>query len=352
MFLELQTEKERGKHCLAWVLTFVFALVILSSPALLGQRGRAAWQPERLVAVGHTAGIKLFSEGILVVGLGEIETERGAAAPARACGLKVGDLILKADGAEIESTEHFQAVMAKSGGERVELTVRRGEKTLELTAAGVEDAAGEVRLGAWVRDSLAGIGTMTFYDPATGRFAMLGHGINDSDTNLLMPLESGAIMYSTVKAVKTGTAGEAGELRGDFDLQQDLGTLYDNTEQGVFGTMERCAIVEQGRELPVGKAEWVKTGAATILSNVRGDDVEEYMVEIEKICDRTGNCRNFLLRVTDERLLAATGGIVQGMSGSPIIQDGKLVGAVTHVLVNDPTRGYGIFIENMLEAAG
>ena len=332
-----------------WARGAIFGL--LCAIFLGGLPGKGIYRPTQLVPVGHTVGIKLFSEGVLVVGLSEIDSCDGACAPAKECGLQVGDVILTADGDEIESTEHFRAVVADSGEDGVDLTVRRDGETMMLRAKGVEAADGTVRLGAWIRDSLAGIGTMTFYDPATGRFGALGHGINDADTQILMPLERGAIMYSTVKAVKPGKAGEPGELRGNFDLKKDLGTLSANTARGVFGTVAAEEFPWQQQALPVASPGEIRCGRAEILSNISGDGVEHYTVKIERICDKAGE-RNFILRITDERLLAATGGIVQGMSGSPIIQDGKLVGAVTHVLVNDPTRGYGIFIENMLEAAG
>ena len=199
---------------------------------------------------------------------------------------------------------------------------------------------------------MAGIGTMTFYDPETGVFGALGHGITDTETAQLMPLSSGAIMDSQVKAVKKGQQGAAGELKGEFELTQDMGTLNTNCEYGVFGTAEELRFGETlGAALPVAAPEEVTPGKATILANVSGDAVEEYQVEISKIFSTDGS-RNLLLTVTDPALRAVTGGIVQGMSGSPILQNGKLVGAVTHVLLEDPTRGYGIFTENMLEAAG
>ena len=307
--------------------------------------------PETLIPIGHTVGIKLFSDGVLVVGLSELETaEGGQAAPAKSCGLKVGDLILQADGTEIESTEHFQSLVQAEAGRPVMLQVKRGTRTLHLEAGCVQGEDGVWRLGAWIRDSLAGIGTMTFYDPATNVFGTLGHGINDVDTALLMPLEAGAIMDSTVKAVKRGEAGNPGELKGSFNLAEDRGTLYANTECGVFGTMAPSAIT--GRQaVPVAQPEEVETGPATILSNIRGDAVEEFAVEIVEIRSRTSDTQNLVVEVTDPRLLEETGGIVQGMSGSPILQNGKLVGAVTHVMVDDPARGYGIFVTHMLEQA-
>ena len=308
--------------------------------------------PKTLIPIGHTVGIKLFSEGVLVVGLSELETAKGTAAPAKDCGLKVGDFILEADGAEVESTEHFQSLMAAASGAETCLTVKRNGKTLTLEAAAVQCSDGAWRLGAWVRDSLAGIGTMTFYDPASGVFATLGHGINDVDTGQLMTLDVGSIMGSTVKAVQKGQSGQPGELRGDFDMSGDLGNLYANTVCGVFGTMETCPLAEESQAVEVARADQVRKGSAEILANVSGDRVERYQVEITKICAGSGDTQNFVVQVTDPRLLEATGGIVQGMSGSPILQDGRLIGAVTHVMVDDPTSGYGIFIENMLSAAG
>ena len=336
-----------------WMHRAVAALVgcslfLASGVTAYGASGRGAL-PETLVPVGHTVGIKLFSEGVLVVGLSELETAGGTAAPAKEGGLKVGDFILECDDVAVESTEHFQSIVAAAAGTETCLTVKRQGKTMDLEVSAVQCEDGAWRLGAWVRDSLAGIGTMTFYDPASGTFGALGHGINDVDTGQLMTLDTGSIMPSTVKAVKKGEDGVPGELRGDFDLQRDLGALYANTAGGVFGEMPAAAM-SLGEPVAVAGRDEVHTGGAEILSNISGDQVARYQVEIIKIQD--GDTQNFVLRVTDSDLLEATGGIVQGMSGSPILQDGKLVGAVTHVMVDDPTRGYGIFIENMLTAAG
>lgn len=231
----------------------------------------------------------------------------------------------------------------------MELAVSRDGEDLRLTAEPVLSGDGTYRLGAWIRDSMAGIGTVTFYDPDTGTFGALGHGITDADTGLLMPLGDGAVMDASVKAVKRGAAGEPGELKGSFDLEHDRGELYANTDRGVFGVMEDFDFA--GSAVPVAAPGEVRTGGAVIRANVSGDGVEEYAIEITRVLEQTG-VQNLLLRVTDQRLIDQTGGIVQGMSGSPILQDGKLVGAVTHVMVNDPQKGYGILIENMLSAAG
>lgn len=305
------------------------------------QAGAAEVTERMLVPVGHTVGIKLFSRGIVVVKL----TEGGS--PAKSCGLKTGDVILECGGITVTSTEQFQSLLQKTEGSTA-LSVRREGDTMTLNVSPKANEQGVNCIGAWVRDSMAGIGTMTYYDPQTGQFGALGHGITDVDTNLLMPFSNGSILPSTVKAVKKGTAGSAGELRGDFDLTVDLGDLTANTTAGVFGVLED-ADYAAGDAIPVGTAV---PGKAMIRSNVEGDDTEEYEIEILKTCENASDGRDLVLAVKDEKLLTKTGGIVQGMSGSPIIQDGKLVGAVTHVLLNDPTKGYGISIENMLEEAG
>ncbi|MBE7003418.1 MAG: SpoIVB peptidase [Ruminococcaceae bacterium] len=299
-----------------------------------------------LVPVGHTVGVKLFAEGVLVVGLSDGET------PAKESGLREGDILLTFNGTEVDSTEHLQRLLTENGASRATMGVRRGMKTLALPVTPETGEDGKVRLGAWIRDSMAGIGTMTFYDPQSGLFGALGHGVTDVDTGALMPLHSGSIMDATVKAVKHGASGSPGELRGSFDLTRDSGSLTANTSCGLFGTLtgESNAITTQ-RAVPVAKRGEIRTGRATILANVGGDEVCEYEVEIERVYSAASPTRNMLVRVTDPELLEKTGGIVQGMSGSPILQDGRLVGAVTHVLVNDAARGYGIFIENMLSAA-
>ena len=303
-------------------------------------------QARELIPVGHTVGIKLFSRGVLVVRLAEGDT------PARACGLETGDLILKCNGTAVTSTEQFQSLVQDPEADELQLQVRRAAKTMTLTAEVAGEAAEERSIGAWIRDSMAGIGTMTFYDPASGVFGALGHGITDVDTAQLMPFASGSILPSTVKAVRRGAVGAAGELRGDFSLNEQLGSLYANTEGGIFGTLDAAKWGAcLGQALPIAEKDEVRTGPAVIRSNVAGDEVRDYRVEICKISDQDGTERNLLLSVTDPDLLEKTGGIVQGMSGSPILQNGKIVGAVTHVLLNDPTKGYGIFIRNMLDQA-
>lgn len=327
------------------IAAFFLSGLLCASPLLVP--GARALEADVLIPVGHTIGIKLFAEGVVVIGLAEVESGGGVVTPGADCGLQVGDVIEAVSGQEVESSEQF-AQLLQCGGS-LELDISRDGQDLTLDAQPVQGTDGTWRLGAWIRDSMAGIGTVTFYDPASGVFGALGHGITDTDTGLLMPLGDGSVMHASVKAVKQGSPGEPGELKGNFDLAHDLGGLHANTERGVFGEMEPCTLTE-GVAVPVAKAGDVHVGDASILANVSGDQVTAFDVQILRILDPDG-VQNLLLQVTDPVLIAQTGGIVQGMSGSPILQDGRIVGAVTHVMVNEPTKGYGILIENMLAAA-
>ena len=305
----------------------------------------------KVIPLGKAVGIKLFSDGVLVVGLSPVETEDGASYPGRDCGLKTGDVITHINGGEVDTIEEVQALVAQSGDEPLTIQAVRGQRQLQLKAAAVENSQGVWQLGVWLRDSMAGIGTMTFYDPSSGVFGALGHGINDVDTSMLMPLESGSIMPASVMEVKRGASGSPGELHGQFDLTRDLGTLYANTNLGIFGQMPQGTVGSAVEPVEVASRSQVEIGPATILSNIRGDEVEEFDIEIVHLYPEGDGTRSMMVEVTDPDLLSATGGIVQGMSGSPILQNGRLVGAVTHVLVNDPARGYGILAENMLKQA-
>lgn len=307
---------------------------------------------DKVVPLGKAVGIKVFSDGVVVTGLSDVNTAAGSASPGRTSGLKAGDVITHINGQEVNTIEGVQALLAQQQGQPLTLQVKRDGQSTQLTVQPVQNQEGTYQLGVWLRDSMAGIGTLTFYDPQSGVFAALGHGISDVDTAILLPLETGSIMKATVSDVKKGLSGEPGELHGVFDLQHDLGSLYANTQQGIFGTLEDEALTKTGQAVEIASRDQVHTGKATILSNIAGDTVEEYEVEILTLYpENDGDTRNLMLQVTDPRLLEATGGIVQGMSGSPILQDGRLVGAVTHVLINEPTQGYGILAENMVKTA-
>ncbi len=324
--------------------------LLLAAVLTLWPTMATAWaSPPTVVPVGKAVGIKLFSDGVVVVGTSDIATEGGKVNPAKACGLKEGDIITHINSTEVDTIEEVSALLQELEGEAMSIRAIRDDKQVQLTAqAALCSADGAYKLGAWIRDSMAGIGTVTFYCPDTGAFGALGHGINDVDTALLMPLESGSILPATVAGVEKGKAGDPGQLQGVFDTSSTLGLLHANTSGGVFGVLADSVWAE-GAPVEIARRDQVEAGEATILCNISGDQVEEYAIEIAKVFpESAGDCRDYLIRVTDQRLLDATGGIVQGMSGSPILQHGKIVGAVTHVMVDDPASGYGIYVGRML----
>ena len=265
---------------------------------------------------------------------------------ARSAGLQIGDKILSVDGQYVSGARDISQALERSNGTVILEVERKGKtKSLCLQPQITKDGP---RLGVYLQQGITGVGTVTWYEPDSGSFGALGHGVH-SDKAQLLQMKEGRVYRASVAGVKKGEAGDPGQLLGLVENQIPIGTLTKNTTQGIYGTL---GATWSGDALPVGSAKEVRIGPATIRSTVQDGNVQEYSVEILKIYPAEGNAdRNLLLQVTDPQLLQITGGIVQGMSGSPIIQDGKLVGAVTHVLVNDPTTGYGIFIENMLEAA-
>ena len=294
-----------------------------------------------LVPVGKVIGLELLDKRVVVAGFDE---EQGAAA--KAAGILSGDIIQKIDNIPITCAEDVRMALQQSDG-AVAVEICREGKTALLQMKPVITKDGP-KLGVFLRQGITGIGTVTWYDPETGKFGTLGHGVNDSSGKLL-PMTEGRAYEAKVTTVKKGKCGQPGQLYGTVNSPQPIGVLKSNTQQGVFGI---CENGWEGQAMEVATAAQVKTGDAVIRANISGDTVREYSVKILKIYPKArDNGRNLLLRVTDPELLAATGGIVQGMSGSPIIQNGKLVGAITHVLVNDPTKGYAIFAENMLETA-
>ncbi len=291
---------------------------------------------EQVVAVGRAIGIDVKCSGLLVVGFPEDS-------PAKDSGLRRGDLILQVDGEDVAEPEELRDLLQDKS--QVTLTALRSSQE-QCFLVPLLNEGGVKRIGANVKTEMAGIGTITYYDPDTAVFGALGHGITDGDS--LFPVRDGFICKATIVSADRGQAGAPGMLQGAFDSGDVLGSITKNTPCGIFGQLYRPL---EGETLEVADSDQVRPGPAEVLCNVEGDRVERFSVEIQRIYpmdDGTG--RNMMLKVTDSRLLALTGGIVQGMSGSPILQDGRLVGAVTHVLVSDPEVGYGIFIENMLEA--
>lgn len=301
-----------------------------------------------LVPCGQPFGIQLRMGGAMVVGLDEVETDSGARCPAQEAGIQTGDLIQSIDGTAIDSNQSLSSAIAASAGAAVSVTLRRGEETRTCTLTPAYAADGHCyEAGIWVRDSSAGIGTMTFYDPDSGSFGGLGHPICDTDTGDILPLDSGEAGPVEIFQVTKGTAGNPGMLQGRFTEDAPLGKLLCNNRCGIFGTLYHAPT--DAAPVPMGLKQDITTGPAQILCTVSGSEPEAYDIVIEEIdYSGTDSTRNMTICVTDPALLEITGGIVQGMSGSPILQDSKLIGAVTHVFVDDPTRGYGIFCENMV----
>lgn len=311
---------------------------------------QAVITPRQTVTVcGTPFGVKMFSEGALIVGFTDINGSDGTPVnPSKAAGLRLGDRVICIGDTSTESNDEVKAALEAADGQPVRVVYVRDGQQQQTTLTPCWDAvANEWRAGMWVRDSSAGVGTLTFIEEEGGIFAGLGHSISDGDTGQSIALRSGEIVPCEIVGCTIGTAGSPGELKGKFIGSHAVGTIEINGENGVYG--ETRADFE-GRSMEVAFAQEVVTGPAQILTTTLGQTPKLYDVEIEKVSDAE-SVRNMVIHVTDSDLLQETGGIVQGMSGSPILQNGRLVGAVTHVLVNDPTRGYAIFAETMLAQA-
>lgn len=302
---------------------------------------------ETVTPGGTLFGIKLFTKGVLVIDIAAVETPDGTVYPAAEAGIQKGDTILTIDGTDVFTNEEVADLFCDGPGPYT-ITYTRDDVVYETTLNTAKGMDGMYKGGLWVRDSTAGIGTVSYYDNDTGAFGGLGHGINDSDTGLLMPLSAGQICPVHLSGVQKGVSGTPGELKGSFSSNEPCGTLNQNTQAGVFGTLTDDTLA-QADEVEVLHKQEVKPGDAVIRCTLGDDGIQEYHIRIDEInMNEKALTKNLIITVTDEALLRRTGGIVQGMSGSPILQNGKLLGAVTHVFVNNPTKGYGIFAENML----
>ena len=304
----------------------------------------------RLYPGGTPFGVKFMTEGVLIVGFCDVDTASGRTNPSSAAGLSVGDRIIAVNGKRICGLGELSRIVESSGGKSISLTYRRGgnEHTATLTPA-YSLSEGCYKTGAYVKDNGAGIGTVTYIVPNSLEFGGLGHGICESDGDKLVPISRGAVVNVGIDGVEKGKSGTPGELRGHFKSGKS-GSLLQNTDCGVFGIFSQKPITKQSA-LPIAHRNEIKEGEAHILCTLDGAGPCKYAIRISDIDKSASGSKCFTVKVTDPALIAKTGGIVQGMSGSPIIQNGKLVGAVTHVLINDPTTGYGIFIDNMLGAA-
>lgn len=297
-----------------------------------------------LIPSGEAIGVKLYTDGVLVVGMSDVTAIDGEISqPAKNAGIVVGDRILSVNGQAVENIDDLSDKINESKGRATLEIARENRKFLTEITPVYSAESKSYKIGLWARDSTAGIGTLTFYNPENKTFGALGHGICDTDTKDIMPVKKGSINKCKISGVIKGRRGSTGELSGDF-LGLEIGGITKNTSAGIGGNMKE--IPQEDAILAASRFE-VKKGNAKILCDVDGNGPQSYNVEITKVSHREDG-KNMVIKVTDERLIKKTGGIVQGMSGSPIIQNDKLVGAVTHVFVNDPTRGYGIFIEEML----
>lgn len=304
---------------------------------------------------GQPIGVKLSTKGVLVVALSDIKTDSGKApSPAATAGIQIGDNIIKINGMTMKNSEQTQNQINNCEGKNLKVLIERKDKQIETVIKPVKSLEdNKYKVGLWIRDSTAGVGTLTFYDEKSGTFAALGHPITDIDTGTILNINSGEIVSSSIISVKKGLRGNPGELKGIFVNEEDtLGKIYKNTECGVFGKSNSKLTNKSSKPIKVALRSEIKEGPAKILTTINGEEPKFYNIEIEKLLaqDSPGP-KSMVIRVTDQKLLDKTGGIVQGMSGSPIIQDNKIVGAVTHVLINKPDVGYGIYIEWMLKDA-
>ena len=299
-----------------------------------------------LIPGGSAIGIEAQTAGVLISDVAEVQTEDGSASPAKDAGLRAGDLITGIDGKSVTSQDDFLDALSHSHG-RITVTYLRGGGEKRCTVTPVETPDGARQLGLWLRDGVSGIGTVTYYDPGDDTFGALGHGVSDEASGVLLPISEGTVHDAQISGVTPGEKGEAGALQGVFDVNAPVGTVTENSVFGIFGT---CGAACSGATVETATDDEAALGPAVIRSTVSGGTTQDYAVTLKRIF-REDDCTRFLIEVTDPALLDVTGGIVQGMSGSPILQNGKLIGAVTHVLLDDPTCGYGVSIDTMLQAA-
>ena len=307
----------------------------------------------KVIPVGNLAGVKLYTNGVLVVGMSEIQgIDNKIYKPYEKTGIEEGDTIISINSQTIHSTEDLIETVNESSGQEVKIDYVRDNQTLQCSMTPVKTSEEEYKLGLWVRDSAAGVGTVTFYEPKSGSFGALGHGIVDIDTEKLIDISSGEFVTTKILNVQKGEKGNPGRIQGTIDNQKNIGIISKNTKFGIYGRVDNIYTLnlQKSKEMEVASRDEIHTGDATILSTLENGNTEEYKIEIVKIFKENNyDNKSMQIKVTDEKLLEKTGGIIQGMSGSPIIQDGKFIGAVTHVLVNDPEEGYAVFADIMLK---
>lgn len=307
----------------------------------------------KVIPVGSIAGLKLYTSGVLVVGMSEIEgNDNKKYKPYENTGIKEGDTIIEINENKVTSTEDLIKKVNASNGNNLNLKYIHDEETKACSITPIKTSQNEYKLGLWVRDSAAGVGTVTFYDPETKSFGALGHGITDIDTEELINIESGEFITTKILNITKGESGTPGKIQGTVDNQKNIGIISKNTKFGIYGKVNNLSSlnIDKSNEMEVALREEIQTGKATIMCSLDNGKVENYEVEIEKIYKENNyDNKSMLIKVTDKRLLDKTGGIIQGMSGSPVIQNGKFIGAITHVLVNNPQEGYAVFGDLMIK---
>lgn len=307
----------------------------------------------KVIPVGNIAGVKLYTSGVLVVGMSEIEgKDNKIYKPYENTGIKEGDTITKINNKYISSTDDLIDNVNKSNGDTIEVTYIQNEQKKECSITPVKTNENEYKIGLWVRDSAAGVGTVTFYEPSTKTFGALGHGIADIDTGELLNIASGEFVTTRILNITKGEKGNPGKIQGTIENQQTIGEISKNTGFGIYGKVDNISSLEidASKEMEVALRDEINLGKAKILCSLDNKNVQEYEIEIKKIYKENNyNNKSMEIEITDESLINKTGGIIQGMSGSPIIQNGKFIGAVTHVLVNNPKEGYAVFGDLMLK---
>jgi stage IV sporulation protein B len=306
-----------------------------------------------VIPVGSIAGVKLYTNGVLVVGMSEVEDlEKQKVKPYENSGIEEGDTIITIGEQEISNTQDLIQTVNESNGATLNITYVRNGETQECSITPVETSSKEYKIGLWVRDSAAGVGTVSFYEPSTKMFGALGHGITDIDTGELINISNGEFITTKILSIIRGEQGTPGKIQGTVENQKNIGDIYKNTEFGIYGKVNNIASlnIDSSKEMEVALRDEIKEGEATILCSLDGETPKEYKIEIEKIYKENNyDNKSMLIKVTDDGLIEKTGGIIQGMSGSPIIQNGKFVGAITHVLVNSPEEGYAVFGDLMIK---
>lgn len=307
----------------------------------------------KVIPTGNLIGLKLYTNGALVIGTTEVKNiENKIEKPYESINIKEGDTILEVDHQEIDSTQTLQKIVNESNGRDIEIKYARAGETYTANIKPANTAKDEYKLGLWIRDSASGVGTMAFYEPESKKFAALGHGISDGDTGELLDIQTGELVNSKIVSVSKGRKGIPGEIKGSIAKQATIGTVMQNTNFGIFGSLNENIITNNkySAGLEIALRDEIELGEATILSTVKNNETQEYKVEITSIdSENNSNNKSMQIKITDEKLLNNTGGIICGMSGSPIIQNNKIVGALTNVLVSDPQIGYGVFADIMIK---